>query len=104
MVDIACVLTPEQAATFDERLAGYRALGRDGLVSVSREPRRVTLRFRGDPEIRRGVHRLVAAESECCAFLGYEVDEQRDTIVLTLTAPHGGEEIMHDLADLLAPG
>jgi hypothetical protein len=52
--------------------------------------------------MRRGVHELVALESKCCAFVDYEVREQPDAIVLTLTAPHGGEKLMHDLVDVIA--
>jgi hypothetical protein len=99
---IACNLTKDEIAGADERLAGYRRLGRDGLLSIERAPQHVALRFRRDRNIRRRVDALVAAESRCCAFLGYNVDEEPDAIVLTLTAPEGGEQVMADLINVLA--
>ena len=100
--DIVCNLTADEMARGDDRLADYRRLGRDGLLSVAREPRRAVLRFRRDPSIRARVDALVAAESRCCAFLGYNVDEDPAAIVLTLTAPEGGEQIMADLVNGMA--
>lgn len=94
----ACILTDGE---LDDRLAEYRALGRDALLSVRREPRRATLRFRRDADVRRRVDALVALESQCCGFLGYAVDERPDAIVLTLTAPDGGEAVMKDLVNVL---
>ena len=91
---IECRLTPAQIAGSRERLAAYAALGRDALLSVEHT---AVLRFR--PDGRAGVEELVAIESQCCAFLGYEVRETADAIVLTLTAPDGGEPV---LAELLA--
>ena len=99
---LACTLTPSEIRGMEQRLADYRDLGRDGLVSVDREPRRAVLRFRRTPDIRRGVDALVAAESKCCAFLGYEVEEQPEAIALTLTAPAGGEPMLGALTEILA--
>jgi len=99
---LACRLTPSEVGGMEQRLAGYRELGRHGLLAVDREPRRAVLRFRRTPEIRRGVDTLVAAESRCCAFLGYAVEEQADAIVLALTAPPGGEPMLSALTEILA--
>jgi rhodanese-related sulfurtransferase len=99
---IACNLTLEQMAGADEGLAAYRRLGRDALLSVEREPRRAVLRFRRDPQIRTQVEALVAAESRCCAFLGFDVADGPEATVLTLTAPEGGEQVMADLVDIVA--
>jgi hypothetical protein len=96
---IACTLTPGQ---MKERMAEYRALGRDGLLAVDRAERRATLRFRRDPDVRRRVDELVANESRCCAFLDYRVDEGPDAIALVITAPEGGEAVLGDLAGVLA--
>ena len=100
---LACTLTRSEMRGMEQRLARYRALGRDGVVVVDRAPRRAVLRFRRAPHIRRGVDALMAAESKCCAFLGYAVDEQRDAIVLTLTAPAGGEAMLSALTEMVAP-
>lgn len=94
---IACTLDP---AEMPQRGDEIRALGRDGLLSVERGERRVTLRFRPGPETRERVKSIVALESRCCAFLDFNVAGQEDATVLTIDAPEGGEPAMHDLADL----
>jgi hypothetical protein len=96
---IACTLDP---AEMPQRGDEIRALGRDGLLSVERADRRVTLRFRRDAAIRRRVEAIVAAESRCCAFLDFDVAGEEDATVLTIAAPEGAEPTMHDLADLFA--
>jgi hypothetical protein len=95
----ACTLG---GADLPQRMADYRALGRDALLSVDRGTRHAVLRFRRDAAVREQVDAVVDAESSCCAFLDYGVEEQTDAIVLTLTAPEGGEEMMLALADALA--
>jgi hypothetical protein len=96
---IACTLG---AAERPKRAADIRRLGEEALVSVERGDRRAILRFRREPGIRERVDALVAAESRCCAFLGFDVAEEPEATVLTITAPAGGEAIVHGLADLLA--
>jgi hypothetical protein len=96
---LACTLGP---AEMPERAAAIRALGRDALLSVERSEAWTRLRFRHDPAIRARVETIIAAESTCCAFLGFELSEAKDAIVVTLEAPEGGEPAMHLLADLFA--
>lgn len=99
MRPIACTLSP---ADMPRRAADIRALGRDALVAVERSEASATLRFRRDPDIRDRLEAIVAAESECCAFIDFELADGDDAIVLTLRAPDGGEPGMHMLADLFA--
>ena len=44
----------------------------------------------------------MAAESECCAFLDFEVAHGDDATVLTISAPNGGAEMVQELATALA--
>jgi len=88
---IECRLSAGDMAGIEQRMAAYRALGRDHLLSAERDDRRAVLRFGAGG--RPGVDDLVANESRCCAFLGYEVREDGEAIVLTLTAPEGGEPV-----------
>jgi hypothetical protein len=93
---IACSLG---AADFAGRLEELRALGADGLVSVAEQPDRAVLTFRPDVGIRRRVEAAAAAEAECCAFLDLRVEHREDATLLTISAPNGGAEVVHELAD-----
>lgn len=50
--------------------------------------------------VRDRVHQLVRQEAECCAFLGFTVNESADRVTLTITVPERAGEIA---GDLLAP-
>ncbi len=88
---MACTLG---AADMRARQAELRALGEDGLVSNVVNGRSAVLRFRPDPDIRRRVEAVVAAESECCPFLDFELEHGDDATVLTVTAPDGAAEAL----------
>ena len=88
---VACTLG---AADMRARQAELRALGEDGLVSNVMSGRTAVLRFRPDPDIRRRVEAAVAAESECCPFLDFELEHGEDATVLTVTAPDGAAETL----------
>jgi hypothetical protein len=96
---IACTLTATDLRARGEEL---RALGGDGLLDASEDDGRAVLRFRPDPSLRERVDAVVAAESECCAFLTFEVAHGEDATVLTISAPNGGAEIVHELAAAFA--
>jgi hypothetical protein len=96
---IACSLGATDLAA---RGAELRALGGDGLLQVSEEPGRAVLRFRPAPDIRRRLEAIVAAESECCPFLDFRLEQDAESTVLTISAPSGGAEVVHELAGVLA--
>ena len=96
---IACTLS---ATDLQARGKELRALGGDGLVNATEEPGRAVLRFRPDPSVRERVEALVAAESECCAFLDFELEHGHTATVLTISAPNGGAQMVHELAAALA--
>ncbi len=92
---IACTLS---AADLEVRGAELRALGADALMDATEYGGRAVLRFRPDSRIRERVEAIVAAESECCAFLEFKVEHREQATVLTISAPNGGAEMLHELA------
>jgi hypothetical protein len=99
LLPIACSLS---AAELPARQAEIRALAGDGLVDMTQEAGRAILCFRPDPEIRERVEAIVAAESECCAFLDFKVEHGAEATVLTVSAPNGGAETVDQLAATFA--
>jgi hypothetical protein len=96
---IACTLSPTDLTA---RGAELRALGDDGLLELSEDDGRAVLRFRADPDVRARIEAIVAAESECCAFLSFRLEHAADASVLTIGAANGGAEVMHELAAAFA--
>ena len=96
---IVCTLSATDLRARGEEL---RALGGDGLLDATEDEGRAVLRFRPNPLVRERVEAVVAAESECCAFLDVEVAHRDDATVLTISAPNGGAEMVHELAAALA--
>ena len=78
---IACSLT---AAELPARLAEIEALGRDALVRREADGR---LRFHGDERTRERLEAIVAAESQCCSFLDFELRRDGTELVLSIDAP-----------------
>jgi hypothetical protein len=93
---LACSL---DAPALEERLAEMRALGRDSLIGAD-EPG--VLRFRATADSRARLERIVAAEAECCAFLGLDLREQDGELRLTVSAPDGAEEVAAGLVEAFA--
>ncbi len=96
---IACTL---DAAERPRRERDIRRLGRDALMSVDRNDRTVTLRFRPETGVRERVEAIAAAEGDCCAFLSFEVSAGPEAITLTIDAPAGGEPMMNELTSMFA--
>jgi hypothetical protein len=93
---IACSLS---ATDLPARLNQMAELGRAALVDTRHEGRRAELRFAAGAGVRGRVDGIVAAESQCCAFLEMNVRDQADTIVLTIQAPAGAEVVLQELVD-----
>jgi hypothetical protein len=93
---IACSLS---ATDLSARLTQMAELGRAALVDVRHEGRRAELRFAAGAGVRARVDGIVAAESQCCAFLELNVRDEPDTIVLTIQAPDGAEVVLQELVD-----
>jgi hypothetical protein len=94
-VPIACTLNGND---YHERLVWIAQLNRDGLQFHRRDA--MTLELRYAAAVRDRVHQLVRQEAECCAFLGFAVDESVAHVRATITVPERAAEIA---GDLLAP-
>ena len=93
---IACTLSATDLAA---RLNQMAELGRAALVDVRHEGRRAELRFAAGAGVRARVDGIVAAESQCCAFLEMNVRDHADTIVLAIRARDGAEVVLQELVD-----
>ena len=91
---IACSL---DATALPKHLAEIADLGRDALTDVRFDATRAQLRFAAGAGVRSRVEAIVAAESECCAFLQMDVSDEPDTIVLTVQSPPDAELVLGEL-------
>lgn len=82
-----------------KRAADIRAVGRDALIGTSDDG---ALRCRSDETIRARLDAIVAAESECCAFLDFELRESGGELRLVISAPEGAQPVARDLAEVFA--
>jgi hypothetical protein len=74
-------------------------LGRAALIDARTEPTRAQLRFVAGSGVRARVEAIVAAESQCCAFLTMRVSDEPETVVLTIDAPEDAELVLAELVD-----
>jgi len=81
---IACTLSPDGMTA---RLALIDTLAADGLLDRSSTEDGLRVRLRGTPDIERRARELIAAESECCAFLSFELGRHHDDLVLDISGP-----------------
>jgi hypothetical protein len=96
---IACSLG---AGELEERMAEIAAVGAGALIAHVVDDRRHVLRFRSGGDTRERLERIVAAEAECCAFLDLSLREERDEIVLSISAAGDGFVMATDLANAFA--
>ena len=93
---IACTLT---GASLEERVAWLRRLGDVALIEGRRSGERLELRFRS--EAADDVRELVRAESECCPFLSFELDEQADQVVVRVAGSRDAMPVLDGLLSAL---
>ncbi|TCA03811.1 hypothetical protein [Rhizobium leguminosarum] len=95
---IACTLN---AGDLKIRTAQIEALALRHLKQVSREPLSIQLTYAIEalPELRD----LVAKETECCAFLDFDLKEDRDGVRLRITAPEAARDATDTLFAHFAP-
>jgi hypothetical protein len=96
VLPIACSL---KATELPERLAEMAALGRAALVDSRTGLTRAELRFAAGAGVCERVEAIVAAESQCCAFLKMAVTQEPGTVVLTIDSPEGAELVLAELVD-----
>jgi len=90
-VPIACTLGGSDRRT---RAAAIRELGERALIGLDASDRRARLRFQGERE---RVEALVAAESQCCAFLQFAMAEDGEETEVEIRTPEGGEPLLRAL-------
>jgi hypothetical protein len=93
---IACTLDGPALA---ERLAEIRAVGREAFIGAETDG---AVRFHATPAIRARLEQIVAAEAECCPFLGLELSQTDDELRLTIAAPEGAELVRTELVAAFA--
>ncbi len=81
-----------------ERLERIARIGSRGWLGTDSDGRRHSLSFRNDPGTRAELEAIVAAERECCSFLGLSLDQGEGVLVLTIDAGPEGEQIAAQLA------
>ena len=89
---IACSLA---AGSLAERLAEWRAVEADALISATAAGDTLTARYARRAGVMERLRALVAAEAECCPSLAFALAGDGEAIRLTVTTPG-------DAADLLA--
>jgi hypothetical protein len=93
---IACSLN---ATELPQRLAEMADVGRAALRDVRTTGTHAQLSFTAGEGVRDRVAAIVAAESQCCAFLDMTVGDEPDAVVLTIDAPEGAEVVLAELVE-----
>jgi hypothetical protein len=62
-------------------------LAADALLERAPTATGLAVRLRGTPEIERRTRDLVAAESECCPFLAFDLARDGEDLVLAIAGP-----------------
>lgn len=92
---IACNL---DADALSGRLTALAEFGDAFLVSHEKRDGLHLLRFHAEPDVRRRLEEIVAAESECCAFLDLSLREKKGEVVLSIGSPAEGRPVADELA------
>jgi hypothetical protein len=93
---IACSLSADE---LPRRLAEIGAIGQEALRAVEPDG---TLRFDADPSIRQRLEAVIAAESQCCPFLTFELREDAGELLLTIAADDDAAPLVGELIDAFA--
>ena len=97
-VEIACSLDGAEAA---QRGDDIGALARASLISRSRTAEGLLFVFAKEAEER--VRWLVAAESQCCPFLSFEIASEDETVKLKIRGPRDAAPVLDSLYAAAAP-
>jgi hypothetical protein len=68
------------------RVADWRRLGADAQVSSRLQGTSLEVTFRNHSEVATELHRLIAAERNCCSFLDWSLTSAPDTLTLTVSS------------------
>jgi hypothetical protein len=89
LIVAACALAPED---FQDRIALIGDLNRDALRSQRRDGFRLELVYA--PAALDRVREMVAREQDCCAFLSFDMREEKDAIRLIIEAPESARDAL----------
>src|SRR4029453_2637731 len=89
---IACDMS-NAPDTLGERLAEYRRLFEHALTGRESTATAPHFRCAAHPGVREWVCNLAEREAACCPFLSYEIDEEGEEIVWTITGGLGAVEM-----------
>jgi hypothetical protein len=92
---IACTLS---AAEQSRRFAASDAIAAQWMLDAKTTDGGVSMRFRAGAE--QGLRELIAAESECCPFLEFELTREGPDLRLTVEGPEMARTIIYDLFGL----
>jgi hypothetical protein len=92
---IACTLS---AAEQDERCRAARGLAARWLLDWAETASGASLRF--DAEAEGPLKELIAAESQCCAFLGFDLRRRDGALSLEIEGPQEARPIVFELFGL----
>jgi hypothetical protein len=96
---LACSLG---ASDLRQRLNEIAKVGTDSLIEHDTDGNRHLLRFNIDPDTRRRLEAIVAAEAKCCSFLDLSLEERGGELVLSVSAPPDGQPVADELAAAFA--
>jgi hypothetical protein len=86
---IACTL---EAGDFKERLAWIAKLNQAALLDARRDGAQLVLTYR--PDHADDVREMVRREEQCCAFLGFDLKQNGDRVVLVIEAPQSATDTL----------
>jgi hypothetical protein len=81
------------------RLAEIAALGREALAGSEISEGRARLRFAAGPGVHHRLDAIVQAESACCAFLDFRLEQIGDEIVLHIGAPAEAQLVLAEFVE-----
>lgn len=83
---VACTL---DAADGAQRVLEWQALLTEHGAGTTRQPRQLTLHFTGAAAVTAELHRLVASERQCCAFVEWAVRTDGDQVEVVIAGEPG---------------
>lgn len=94
--EVACTLPVTEVG---DRLNALETLVGDHLDALTRYGPRLLVRIRraGRANVEEEVAAFAEAEKACCAFLGFAVESDPDTVTLEIVAPAGAEPTLEGI-------
>ena len=91
---IACTL---EAGDFKERVGWIAKLNQAALLDARRDGAQLVLTYR--PDHADDVREMVRREQQCCAFLGFDLSVDQQSVKLTITAQKGAVDVLDAIFD-----